>query len=206
MTPSLRPPDFYIQHKPWGWYQAPDQLAPLVEHCRSGERVKALEIGAFDGVSANSMLDLLFLHPESEVHTMDPYRPDPTTPEVSEQTRALFEENCRRGGNGERIHLYKGISAEVLAWMAATEGFWESFDFAFIDGSHLCADVFIDAAMTWHLLKPGAIMVFDDYNWMPEFPEPRRPRAAIDCFERCFAGRLARLWAGAQIGFLKLLP
>ena len=192
-TPA--PWDRYCGTKQWGWYL--DDLEGWEDLLRSDAPVKALEIGAFDGVSANLMLDLLFVHPDSEIHAIDPFLPDPTTPEVNEETKVCFEQNCTTGGNESRIRLYEGISAEVLAWMASEEGYWQSFDFIYIDGSHLAKDVFIDAALSWNLLKPGGILAFDDYGWGTWDPNPvGKPRPAIDAFASIFRDRITLLRAG----------
>src|SRR5688572_18229983 len=90
-----RPWDRYRGLKKWGWYL--DDLSGWRAMLATAAQVKVLEIGAFDGVSANLMLDLLFTHPQSELHAIDPWLPDPTTPEVDDQTRTCFEENCRIG-------------------------------------------------------------------------------------------------------------
>ena len=137
------------------------------------------------------MLDVLFPHPNSEIHVVDPYEPDPTTPEVAPETETVFAENLLAGGHENQIHLYKGLSAEVLAWMLAEDGFWESFDFIYIDGSPRAKDVFIDAAMSWHLLKVGGGLCFDDYHWKRDLPVTARPQAAIDAFETVFADSIA---------------
>ncbi len=191
---DTKPWDRYRGLKKWGWYL--DDLANWQVLLSSDAPVKALEVGAFDGVSANLMLDLLFTHPQSEVHAIDPFLPDPTTPEVDDQTRESLEANCEIGGHEEQIKLYEGLSAEVLAWMAGAEGYWESFDFIFIDGSHFAKDVFIDAALCWNLLKPGGVIAFDDYEWGDWMANPLgTPRAAIDAFERLFADRIELLHA-----------
>lgn len=188
--------------KKWGWY-LPD-AQQWIRHFRSDTPVKALEIGAFDGVSAALMLDVLFPHPVSEVHAVDPYLPDPTTPQVSAQTRELFLRNRLTGGHGERMKLYEGLSAEVLAWMTATEGYWESFDFIYVDGSHMAKDVFIDAAMSWNLLKPGGVIGFDDFEWGdPAYPH-RRPQRAIIAFEDVFGDRLGLIFDGWRRFYRKL--
>ena len=158
---------------------------------------RVLEIGAFDGVSANVMLDAIFTHPQSTVNTVDPYLPDPTTPQVAESTRALFEENCRRGGHGDRVRLHRGRSLETLARMI-TDGLSESFDVIFIDGSHLAADVMTDAALAWPLLAPGGILIFDDYEWGRDRPPHQRPREAIDAFESAYVESLVPVWRGYQ--------
>jgi hypothetical protein len=111
--PPSHPWDRYHGAKKWGWYL--DDLDGWREMLATEAPIKALEVGAFDGVSANLMLDLLFTHPQSEIHAIDPYLADPTTPEVGDQTRECFEENCRIGGHEDQVKLYEGISAEVLA-------------------------------------------------------------------------------------------
>lgn len=182
--------------KHWGWYL--DDLEAWRALLHTHRKAKVLEIGAFDGVSANLMLDLLFTHPESELHCIDPYEPDPTTPQVCAQTKLDFEENRRIGGHEERIHLYEGISVEVLAWMLASEGFWESFDFIYVDGSHFAKDVLTDATMCWNLLKPGGVIAFDDYEWEHGRPPLERPKAGIDAFECVFKPQLVLLRGGRR--------
>ena len=108
-------------------------------------------------------------------------------------------------GHESQVKLYEGISAEVLAWMAATDGFWQSFDFIYIDGSHLARDVFIDAALSWNLLKIGGLIGFDDYHWGDPNDPLRRPQIAIDAFERIFADRLTLVLDGSRRFYRKLL-
>jgi predicted O-methyltransferase YrrM len=64
-----------------------------------------------------------------------------------------------------------------------------SFDFIYIDGSHETKDVLVDAILAWDLLKPGGLIIFDDYNWygprswlVPNYT----PKIAIDAFVKVF--------------------
>jgi predicted O-methyltransferase YrrM len=183
----------YAGLKEWGWYFGLEEWKSLFY---TQKRVRALEIGAFDGVSANMMLDHLFVHPESEVICIDPFLPDPTTPQVCEQTKKDFYENRRRGGHEGRIEIFEGLSVEVLAWMISEEGYWDSFDFIYIDGSHLAKDVLTDAVMSWNLLKYGGVIAFDDYEWNGGSGKLGRPKAGINAFASVFGPELKLVGGG----------
>ena len=43
--------------------------------------------------------------------------------------------------------------------------------FIYIDGCHLASVVLQDASLSWHLLKAGGLMIFDDY----EYRDPQNP-------------------------------
>jgi predicted O-methyltransferase YrrM len=61
----------------------------------------------------------------------------------------------------------------------------KQFDFIYIDGNHCCDNVLADAVMSWTMLKPGGIMLFDDYLYedLPDVLD--RGKIAIDAFCTC---------------------
>jgi predicted O-methyltransferase YrrM len=183
----------YVGLKKWGWYLRLDEWKRLFF---TEAPVRVLEIGAFDGVSANMMLDHLFPHPESRVYCIDPFLPDPTTPEVCGQTREDFYENRRRGGHENQIEIFEGLSVEVLGWMISEEGYWNSFDFVYVDGSHRARDVLTDGVMSWNLLKYGGVMAFDDDEWKRGDDKFGWPRRGIDAFESVFRPELRLVKGG----------
>ena len=69
----------------------------------------------------------------------------------------------------------------------------------YIDGSHRAADVQVDASLSWHLIKRGGLIVFDDYLWSLEKPKEDRPQMAIDNFLRDFRLQLGILHKGYQV-------
>jgi predicted O-methyltransferase YrrM len=115
--------------------------------------------------------------------------------EVSDEVRKQFLRNREISDREKQIYLYEGLSVEVLAWMIAGEGYWESFDFVYIDGSHLAANVLSDAVMAWPLLKVGGVLAFDDYEW-GNGSNLGAPKQAIDAFERIFHPNLDLLRDG----------
>lgn len=146
--------------KPWLpiWEQ---RLGPL-------EPEKILEVGSFEGRSACWFLEAF---PHSHLTCVDPFYDD-----VYEQR---FEHNIRRAGGQARVTRCKGRSEAILPTLAP-----ESYDLIYIDGSHKAVHVLFDALMGLELLRPGGVMVFDDYLWCLQLPSEDRPQMAIDFFLR----------------------
>ena len=54
----------------------------------------------------------------------------------------------------------------------------ESFDIIYIDGSHAVNDVLEDAVLSFRLLKPEGILIFDDYRWVGALVRGREPKTS----------------------------
>jgi predicted O-methyltransferase YrrM len=80
----------------------------------------------------------------------------------------------------------------------------EPFDFIYIDGSHQAPDVLTDACMCWPLLKPGGVMVFDDYGWGEPLPATHKPKLAIDAFVDIYKERLHLIHKSYQLIIQKM--
>lgn len=101
------------------------------------------------------------------------------------------------------IKFIKGKSYEILS-----RGFehTEFVDYVYVDGSHLAIDVLSDAVLSWSLLKPGGILIFDDYGWgVHTDDEKQKPKLAIDAFLQAYTGHYKLLNKGWQV-FLEKLP
>ena len=110
-----------------------------------------------------------------------------------------FDHNIRVAGSTDKIVKLRGRSQQVLPFLAQ-----ESFDFVYVDGSHLALDVLQDAAMCWRLIRPGGILVFDDYEH-PLFPDSFGMSAgpAIDAFLSMLSGRYELMFADWQVALRK---
>jgi predicted O-methyltransferase YrrM len=191
----------YSGLKNWGWYL--DQFHQWHFWLATPKPVRALEIGSFDGISANVMLDGLFTHPESWVDCIDPYTSDPTTPQVTMDTKELFNRNREIGCHEERIRHFDGRSLEVLSWMINEQEYFGNYDFIYVDGSHLATDVMVDAVLSWKLLKVGGIMIFDDYGMVELSCEGDPPSHAINSFLSVYREALQVLESGWRLVLLK---
>lgn len=171
-----------------GWFAAEFAAWSVMFH-QPWDKFKVLETGASDGTSAVLMLDELFSHPESEVHCIDLYEG-----EEGNRRREAMLDHSGKGRHAGRLHQYEGITREILAWMIAGEGFWESFDFIHLAGTEDAADLLADACQAWSLLKPGGTLVLDSNP---------RARAGIDAFLSVYGGKVAPLFLGGHVAVLK---
>jgi predicted O-methyltransferase YrrM len=162
-----------------------------------------IEVGSWEGRSALFFMNYL---PQSQLVCIDTF-------EGSEEHRAhpeafannLPEIERRFDANlalfADRIEKRKAPSAVALAELGI-DG--RRFDIAYIDGSHCSADVYSDGVLTWSMLVPGGIMIFDDYEW-EYMPEPRsNPKLGIDSFLHAFKGQYRIIHKGFQVAIEKL--
>ena len=131
--------------------------------------LRFLEVGSFEGGSAVWFLENILTHPTSTITCIDPF--------LRAGSEALFDHNTRIAASDSKVTKIKGRSEAVMAELEA-----DAYDAIYIDGAHFAQNVLMDAAAGWRLLKPGGIMIFDDYQWRRDLPAPRRPQMAIDLF------------------------
>ena len=109
---------------------------------------------------------------------------------------ARFDKNialAKKSKPATTVVKHKKPSSLALAEMMAggKSGF---FDMVYIDGSHRAPEVLTDAVMSFHLLKIGGIMIFDDYLWHMEAAGAQNPlnmpKPAIDAFLNIFMQKM----------------
>jgi len=136
-----------------------------------------LEIGCFEGQATCWVLENL---PLANVSVVDTF-------ESGEDLKHLNYENLEKNfitnisNYNSKVSIYNGRSDSKLKTLPS-----QSFDFIYIDGSHMAKNVLHDAIVGWLLLKDGGIMAFDDYGWAVPFEEYNRPKMAIDSFLNCY--------------------
>jgi predicted O-methyltransferase YrrM len=159
----------------------------LRDEYRDQPGVRMLEIGSFEGRSAVWFLENVLTHPTSSLVCVDTF----------EAGDARFDHNIRVSGSAEKVTKLKGPS-ETVVWPLPRE----SFDLAYVDGDHHAGAVLMDGMLSWQRLKPGGVMIFDDY-WMDKIPG-NRPQMAIDVFLEMFEQQYRALLKGNQVILRKL--
>ena len=148
-------------------------------HLKNKPGVRGLEVGCFEGQSACWWLDNILTHPGSHLTCVDQFATPMDTILLRFYERH-FDHNIAASGSGHRVTKLIGLSQVVLRTLPAAQ-----FDFAYVDGSHKVGDVLQDAVLTWTLVKPGAIVIFDDYDLVDDVAtglQARVPARALDAF------------------------
>ncbi|HEY2919629.1 MAG TPA: class I SAM-dependent methyltransferase [Candidatus Binatia bacterium] len=134
--------------------------------------VKALEVGSFEGRSALWFLVNVLSHPTSSITCVDIF----DNPVVE----GHFDKNMAISGFSSKVIKVKARSDDALKQLKSG-----TYDFIYIDGSHVAKDVLVDAVLAWELLKPGGVVIFDDYagaGFGSRFGRHKTPKLSINAF------------------------
>jgi predicted O-methyltransferase YrrM len=100
----------------------------------------------------------------------------------------------------------KGYSADILLELI---GLNMQYDFIYIDGSHMCLDVFLDLFLSWKLLRKGGVMAIDDYlfhvNKVKEYPY-NYPYEAVNTFLKQREGEYILIDMDYRVFLEKITP
>jgi predicted O-methyltransferase YrrM len=176
-----------------------EQLIPLLP---TDAPRNFLEIGSFEGRSAVWIAENMMQRGDS-LHCIDTWEggEEHNNGEMSgAEENFIHNMHVLQTKKACDLSVYKGTSVQHLAhWLVEKPEDHPSFDFIYIDGSHIAKDVMTDACMAWPLLKQGGIMVFDDYLWGEARDILHRPKVAIDTFVDLFSEEVEMIHIGYQL-------
>ena len=155
--------------------------------------LRVLEIGSWEGLSAHFIMRKF---PKARLTCVDTWSGSDEHKGATpvEAIESNFDFNLSSFGG--RFTKYKGTS---LAFFADTKSSAAQYDFIYVDGSHYCDDVLTDALEGFRRLKPGGLMIFDDYVWRFYRRFRDNPAAAVNAFLRLKSDQLKILRVYHQI-------
>jgi len=174
-------------------------LTRLLERFKGNEDLHALEIGCFEGRSTVWFLENILTAGTSSMTCVDNFKQSADHAHFNVDVSGVEKRFWDNVSNwSHRVTMAKGDSWAVLRSLKG------AFDFLYIDGSHLAADVLEDAVLAWRLVKPSGIIIFDDYLWN-NMPSPLdNPGPGIDAFLSVYLGKYKLLHKGYQVVIEKL--
>ncbi len=100
--------------------------------------------------------------------------------------------------------VHKGYSQKILPQFSEEK----KYDLIYIDASHRSDDTLVDAYFAHKLLKPGGMLIFDDFLWKdPKDMSPiNSPELGIRMFMSLYADQYDVLFEGYQVGLIKKVP
>ena len=173
------------------------ELAPLA----GAADLQFAEVGVYEGRATVWLLRNVLTHPSARIDCIDSFawrsedgRPAGTDMQV---IKHRFLSNIELTGAASKVRLIEARSDDGLCALPTL-----SYDCIYIDGSHRAPEVLSDAVLSFRLLKPAGLLIFDDYHIdrsRGKEPSLDDPKLAIDAFLRIYAGRLEIVWAGYQM-------
>ena len=166
-----------------------------------------LEIGSHEGRSSCWMLENM-LTDTGTMTCIDPFADRPVTafsydsiPE-DRSIEQLFRANTAEVKKpGQTLEVIANMSFPALAQLIVDK---RQYDFIYVDGSHNADDALADAVMCFGLLRPGGVMLFDDYLWEDGVSAYLgRPKQSIDAFVNMFYHRLKLGLVNYQLAIVK---
>jgi hypothetical protein len=162
----------WFTHKIPSWTQ-------FLKEFKGKQDVNYLEIGTFQGRSVLWLLENILTHPTSKITIIDGF---------AENTYKTFVSNINLSGEQSKFTILVGLSTEKLKELP-----FNSFDFAYIDGSGKGIVMLSDLVSTWNLLKVDGIIICSRYSLDEglrkalelQFYDPG-PHEAIDAFLKLY--------------------
>jgi predicted O-methyltransferase YrrM len=157
--------DWFSSHIPF-WNQCLDALS-----INRNDPLDILEVGSFEGKSTTWIAENLLNNEQSSLLCIDTFeggiehREGSTEHKKWEHLDTLYDmflHNTSVCKNSDKIKVRVGDSQVVLPELNKAG---RQFDIIYIDGSHETEHVFNDGINSFEMLKPGGLIIFDDYEW-----------------------------------------
>lgn len=158
---------------------------------------RILEIGSWEGRSAVWFLNAF---PGCELTCVDTWEGSVEhTPDMVSGVYDRFRRNIQATGFESRVTVLRGSSERVLYGLQP-----ESFDVVYVDGDHHAHAALRDIVFAWGLLRPGGVLLVDDYGGGHPGVDPLEvPTIGVDMFATLWEGKYTYLHRQYQAHFQK---
>lgn len=136
-----------------------------------GQPCCGLEVGCYEGRATIWFVENICTAVGSDITVVDWFKGNDADVEkaLNRDQKALFCENLKP--HWPKLARVLALKSEVALPLLISQG--HMYDWIYIDGSHDACDVLADSCMAWLLLKPGGVMIWDDFQ-NDRFPGVRK--------------------------------
>jgi predicted O-methyltransferase YrrM len=162
-----------------------------------------IEIGSYEGRASLWMLENLLKNKESVLHCVDVF----AEKDGADSYWRRFKSNIEGASGSKKVSVHSLTSFEFLIEFISKG---RRADFIYVDGSHRAADVLEDLVLSFRSLKPGGILICDDYLGGAGKGNDLTlgsPKIAVDTFTTIFRDRIEIIGGQPlyQLAFIKHL-
>jgi len=162
-----------------------------------GKPIKALELGSYEGRSALWLTENILTHRDATLMCVDSW--DGGGELKDHDWNDIFKRFKNNVKNQSKISWTRSDTTSYLTENIYLNGSEGIFDLIYVDASHFAPQTLIDCVLSHLVLKPGGIIIFDDYLIGGLLHTPTTPKTAIDAFMECFAQEYDWLIMGYQV-------
>jgi hypothetical protein len=168
---------------------------------KTGTPINVLEIGTYTGISLINIIKRIHNSYGIGVDAWTNYDENVLLNNMDElRIEESFYKNINIEGLSERI---KGIKNDSTAQLFKFIEEKTTFDFIYVDGSHLLLDCYSDMVLSWKILEKGGIMGVDDYTYKNDVIL-ESPFEAINHFLKRYVNEYKLLYKGYRVFIEKL--
>jgi predicted O-methyltransferase YrrM len=165
-----------------------------------------LEIGCFEGLTSNYIVDQLLEAKTGKLICVDPLSDAYLGSDPSKKKLPYFSQQFDRfifntKQNSSQIKLIRKTSSEGFTDLLPT--YKNAFDLIYIDGDHRASVVYNDAINCFELCKKDGIMIFDDYTGGGDYLGAESTKHGVDEFISNYSGKYELLLKNSQVALRK---
>jgi len=136
-----------------------------------------LDVGTIEGRSATWALDTVLVHPQSHITCVNTW-------DDRDKYKRLQHNLAQHPASKSTVVAKSSSDALKLPKVMK-----QRFDIIYLASKHHSSHVMEDAVLAFPLLKPGGIMIFNNYTYSKE-RDNRCPKQAIDAFINAYAEQI----------------
>lgn len=160
------------------------------KYLKPEEPLTMIEVGCFEGRSTMWFADRLLNHPSSRIYCIDTWKGGEEIDRVKlpyDITKAMNNFFSNKNSHDRCNQMITHIASSEFGLSSLLYTCYKRANFIYLDGSHTQRDTLVDLTLSMLLIRPGGVILIDDYNnSMSTKDKLLRPKDAVDFVVKSF--------------------